>query len=70
MSDRYRAVLVVMAAAVAGVSVTGAAQQGGARGQAPRTAQTPPPAVQWAAPPLPDGPIAIRPPRSATSGLS
>ena len=40
MPGRYRSVLVVMAAAVAGVSVTGAAQQSGARGQAPRTAQT------------------------------
>jgi glucose/arabinose dehydrogenase len=40
----------------------GAARQGGqpgGRGQAPRTAQTPPPAIQWPDPPLPDGPIAI-----------
>ena len=61
MSDRYRAVAgaVFVGMAVAGLTVGGAAQQGGARGQAPRTAQTPPPAIQWPAPPLPDGPIAI-----------
>jgi glucose/arabinose dehydrogenase len=61
MSDRYRGAghLVFVGAALVALTGAGSAQQAGARGQAPRTAQTPPPAINWPDPPLPDGPIAL-----------
>lgn len=61
MSDRYcrPATLVVAGAALVALTAAGSAQQAGGRGQAPRTAQTPPPAINWPDPPLPDGPIAV-----------
>src|SRR5690242_7665083 len=61
MSDRYRRAghLVFVGAALVALIGAGSAQQAGARGQAPRTAQTPPPAINWPDPPLPDGSIAI-----------
>jgi glucose/arabinose dehydrogenase len=61
MSDRYRGVarLLCVGGAVVALAAAGEARQGDGRGQAPRTPQTPPPAINWPDPPLPDGPSAI-----------
>ena len=71
MSDRDRSVatLVCVGAAMAGLTVAGAAQQAARRGQAPRTAQSPPPPINWPAPPLPDGPIALETAEERTGQL-
>jgi len=46
------AAAVAAAAAIAAAQLNAGAPAGAGRAQGARTAQTPPPAIQWAAPPL------------------